>query len=465
MSRAEKEEGQYMIRTIERAKTHYDVFQLPDDADAKTIRTTMRDMLRKIHPDKCGNAGLEATKRVNEAYDVLKDPDSRAAYDLELREQREQREPPKKPKAKPKAKPAAKPKAAPKPRAPPKARSASPKRAAPEDDDEPAPKPKRGRKAEAEAPSPAPAAAPAAAPRPYMGSCTCKVLTQSNWPLSCKARLAQHCNAGDVGPHECSCVDARQTWDGTVACRGDDHLCVCNTHAESMGAAFSSIGACRAATHECSCAGMGPLSCRATDAAHVCTCEASPHNCKAQARKHKCRCVETKNPGICRATRHACSCKETGKPASCLAATHDCTCPNHAGGWGRGTANCRADDHECTCLAGGVKTCRGGDDVVHACTCEALVKGAWLDSRSHTAPCKAPDAAHVCVCGPQAHPYYEYCRSVRGAVPRLAQAPPPRAPPPPRATRAPRAPRRGRGSRPSDPQYVPDSDEDYDDDE
>ena len=50
MSRAEKEEGQYMIRTIERAKTHYDVFQLPDDADAKTIRTTMRDMLRKIHP-------------------------------------------------------------------------------------------------------------------------------------------------------------------------------------------------------------------------------------------------------------------------------------------------------------------------------------------------------------------------------------------------------------------------------
>ena len=123
-----------MLRTIERAKTHYEVFQLPQDADAKTIRTTMRDMLRKIHPDKCGAAGLEATKRVNEAYDVLKDPDARAAYDLELDAQREQREPPKKPKAKPKAKPAAKPKAAPRPRAPPKARAASPKRAAPEDE-------------------------------------------------------------------------------------------------------------------------------------------------------------------------------------------------------------------------------------------------------------------------------------------------------------------------------------------
>ena len=47
MSRAEKEEGQYMIRTIERAKTHYDVFQLPDDADAKTIRTTMRVVQRR----------------------------------------------------------------------------------------------------------------------------------------------------------------------------------------------------------------------------------------------------------------------------------------------------------------------------------------------------------------------------------------------------------------------------------
>ena len=109
-----------MIRTIERAKTHYEVFMLDRHADAKTIRTTMRDMLRKIHPDKCGAAGLEATKRVNEAYDVLKDPDARAAYDLELDAQSE---PPKKPKAKPRAKkPAARP------------RAASPKRAAPEDE-------------------------------------------------------------------------------------------------------------------------------------------------------------------------------------------------------------------------------------------------------------------------------------------------------------------------------------------
>ena len=60
-------------------------------------------MLRKIHPDKCGSACLEATKRVNEAYDVLKDPDARAAYDLELH--REKEEPPK-PKAIPLGAPA-----------------------------------------------------------------------------------------------------------------------------------------------------------------------------------------------------------------------------------------------------------------------------------------------------------------------------------------------------------------------
>ena len=36
-----------MIRTIERAKTHYEVFQLGKDADAKTIRTTMRRAPRR----------------------------------------------------------------------------------------------------------------------------------------------------------------------------------------------------------------------------------------------------------------------------------------------------------------------------------------------------------------------------------------------------------------------------------
>ena len=47
MSRGDIEEAQFMIRTIERAKTHYEVFQLPDDADAKTIRTTMRVVQRR----------------------------------------------------------------------------------------------------------------------------------------------------------------------------------------------------------------------------------------------------------------------------------------------------------------------------------------------------------------------------------------------------------------------------------
>ena len=36
-----------MIRTIERAKTHYEVFQLDKGADAKTIRTTMRVVQRR----------------------------------------------------------------------------------------------------------------------------------------------------------------------------------------------------------------------------------------------------------------------------------------------------------------------------------------------------------------------------------------------------------------------------------
>jgi hypothetical protein len=115
-----------------------------------------------------------------------------------------------------------------------------------------------------------------------------------------------------------------------------------------------------------------------------------------------------------------------------------------------------------------LKTCRGGTDVTHDCSCNQLCGGIW-PSDTCTAACLAPDAAHVCLCAPQAHPYFGYCRSVRGAVPRLAPAAPPRAPPPtrappPRATRAPRPQRRSRATR-ADPQYVPDSDEDYDDDE
>jgi hypothetical protein len=312
-----------------------------------------------------------------------------------------------------------------------------------------------------------------------------------------------------VGPHDCSCVETRQTREGTPACRGDDHVCVCNTTLEPNYAAAAAVGvagllvagpiglaagvaagslsltpatssthACRAATHECSCKGAeGPSNCRATEAAHVCTCDSSPDNCKAQARKHTCRCVETKNPGNCKAKKHACSCKATGYPSLCLAATHDCTCRDHAQTMFGSTASCRSDQHECSCSTGGVKTCRGGTDVTHDCSCNQLCGGIW-PSDTCTAACLAPDAAHMCLCAPQAHPYFGYCRSVRGAVPRLAPAPPPptRAPPPPRAprapprappraTRAPRAPRRGRGSRASDPQYVPDSDEDYDDDE
>ena len=47
MSRGDIQEGQFMIRTIERAKTHYEVFMLDKGADAKTIRTTMRRALRR----------------------------------------------------------------------------------------------------------------------------------------------------------------------------------------------------------------------------------------------------------------------------------------------------------------------------------------------------------------------------------------------------------------------------------
>lgn len=63
-------------------KDYYKVLGVSRDADADTIKKAFRKAARKYHPDI--NAGPDAEakfKDVNEAYEVLKDPDRRAAYD------------------------------------------------------------------------------------------------------------------------------------------------------------------------------------------------------------------------------------------------------------------------------------------------------------------------------------------------------------------------------------------------
>jgi molecular chaperone DnaJ len=62
---------------------YYELLECERDADASTLKSAYRKLAMKYHPDK--NAGCKDSearfKAVSEAYDVLKDPQKRAAYD------------------------------------------------------------------------------------------------------------------------------------------------------------------------------------------------------------------------------------------------------------------------------------------------------------------------------------------------------------------------------------------------
>jgi curved DNA-binding protein CbpA len=62
---------------------HYSTLGVPRSADQMTIRAAYRDLARHSHPDAGGDAVTMA--RLNDAWNVLSQPDRRAAYDAELR--------------------------------------------------------------------------------------------------------------------------------------------------------------------------------------------------------------------------------------------------------------------------------------------------------------------------------------------------------------------------------------------
>src|SRR3982751_243032 len=63
-------------------KDYYAVMGVPRDASADQIKQAYRKLARKYHPDVSKEADAEARfKAVGEAYEVLRDPQKRAAYD------------------------------------------------------------------------------------------------------------------------------------------------------------------------------------------------------------------------------------------------------------------------------------------------------------------------------------------------------------------------------------------------
>src|SRR5579862_5230947 len=63
-------------------KDYYDTLGVTRDAGAEEVKRAYRKLARKFHPDVSKERNAEAKfKDVQEAYEVLKDPEKRAAYD------------------------------------------------------------------------------------------------------------------------------------------------------------------------------------------------------------------------------------------------------------------------------------------------------------------------------------------------------------------------------------------------
>ena len=67
-------------------KDAYAVLGVDPAADDATIAAAYRMLARRYHPDIAGEAATRRMMRINAAWDQLRDPKRRAAYDLELAE-------------------------------------------------------------------------------------------------------------------------------------------------------------------------------------------------------------------------------------------------------------------------------------------------------------------------------------------------------------------------------------------
>ena len=68
-----------------RPKDHYEALGISRNAKNDEIRRAYRDKVKKHHPDASGGGDSVAFRAAQEAYETLRDPGSREAYDLELR--------------------------------------------------------------------------------------------------------------------------------------------------------------------------------------------------------------------------------------------------------------------------------------------------------------------------------------------------------------------------------------------
>lgn len=71
--------------------THYEILQVREDASTDVLNAAARELMRRYHPDNQDTGDEETFKRVQQAAAVLRDPQSRRAYDLCLAQERNAR--------------------------------------------------------------------------------------------------------------------------------------------------------------------------------------------------------------------------------------------------------------------------------------------------------------------------------------------------------------------------------------
>ena len=71
---------------------YYAILEVSSSASTSEIKKSYRRLARLHHPDLNQDARDTHIKRLNEAYEVLRDPKKRAAYDMQRREMQQQAE-------------------------------------------------------------------------------------------------------------------------------------------------------------------------------------------------------------------------------------------------------------------------------------------------------------------------------------------------------------------------------------
>jgi hypothetical protein len=67
---------------------HYETLQLSPSADGETVERVYRLLAKRYHPDSPTSGNVDRFNEVREAYEVLSNPDARAAYDARYDQER-----------------------------------------------------------------------------------------------------------------------------------------------------------------------------------------------------------------------------------------------------------------------------------------------------------------------------------------------------------------------------------------